>query len=366
MKNKLNKNSLFQKQLKNFKSIKRGYYSFLILLFIYVLSFFNALLVNKNALVVKYNDHFFFPAFRDLMAQFITQPMYEAKYFKQDTLFGEPCFGEPNYRELKKRFRQAKTGNFVILPLYPYSPNEILLNEMSSNPPLAPSSKHILGIDNQGRDIFARLIYGFRISISFALIITFFSYCIGIIAGAVLGFIGGKVDLLGLRIIEIISAIPFLFMTMILVSIVKPSFVLLASLLIILGGWIGITYYIRGEFLKEKNKEYVLSAISLGASNFRVMFKHILPNSLTPVITFAPFSIVGYISILVSLDFLGLGLMPPTPSWGELLNQGVADIKNWWLVLFPLLAIFLTLLLIIFIGESIREAFDPKSYSRLK
>jgi len=358
---KSNKNSLFQKQFQNFKSIKRGYYSFLILLFVYVLSFFNVLLVNKNALVVKYNGKFFFPAFRDLLAQFIDQPVYEAKYFKQDELFGEP-----DYRKLKEQFKSEKQDDFVVLPPYPYSPNEILLNEISGNPPLAPSFRHFMGIDNQGRDIFARLIYGFRISLSFALIITVFSYCIGIIIGAFLGFTGGKVDMLGLRVIEIISAIPFLFMTMILVSIMKPSFILLVSLLIILGGWIGITYYIRGEFLREKNKEYVLSAISLGASNFRIMFKHILPNSLTPVITFVPFSIVGYISILVSLDFLGLGLMPPTPSWGELLNQGVADIRNWWLVLFPLLAIFFTLLMIIFIGESIREAFDPKSYSRLE
>jgi len=196
--------------------------------------------------------------------------------------------------------------------------------------------------------------------------VTVFSYSIGMFIGGILGFYGGKIDILGMRFIEIYSSIPFLFILMILGNFIKPNIYILALMYIILTGWVSICYYIRGEFYREKAKDYVSAAISMGQSNIKVMFKHILPNALTPVITFAPFAIIGYISGLVSLDYLGFGLQPPTPSWGELFSQGAENLQYWHLVVFPLIAMGTTLFLITFIGEGIREAFDPKVHSRLR
>jgi len=185
--------------------------------------------------------------------------------------------------------------------------------------------------------------------------------------GALLGYYGGKIDIIGLRLIEVFSLVPFLFLIMILVSFIKPSFSFLAFMLVIFGGWIGITYYIRAEFFREKAKDYVAAAIAMGASDFKVMFKHILPNALVPIITFAPFAIIGTISSLVGLDFLGFGLRPPTPSWGELISQGISeDISNWWLIVTPLAIMFFTLTTVTFIGEGVRQAFDPRDYAKLQ
>ena len=184
--------------------------------------------------------------------------------------------------------------------------------------------------------------------------------------GGILGFFGGKVDLIGLRIIEIWGSFPFFFMLMVLATFIKPTIYILAIMYVFLTGWIGITWYIRGEFLREKSKDYVSAAVSMGQSNWKIMFKHILPNALTPIVTFAPFAIIGYISALVALDYLGFGLQPPTPSWGELMSQGRNNLQHWHLILAPLMSMGITLFLITFIGEAVREAFDPKVYSRLK
>ena len=362
--NKTKSLSITQKRIKKFKSIKRGYYSFIILISFYALSFLNPIIVNNKALIVKYNNEYYFPAFKDLVDDFIPIKYYQGTDFGQTEVFGNPLQGEPHYRQLKKQFNN--TDNWLIMPLYPYSPIENLLSELKSEPPTEPDKFNFFGTDNRGRDVFARLIYGFQISMSFALLVTTLSYIIGIILGATLGFFGGKIDIYGQRIIEIFMAMPFLFLMMILVSFTQPSFILLGSMLVILSGWISITFYIRSEFYREKSKDYVAAAVSMGASNFQVMFKHILPNALTPIITFAPFAIIGYISSLVSLDFLGFGLAPPTPSWGELIKQGTQDIRYWWLIVSPLTAMAFTLFAITFIGEAIREAFDPKVYSRLR
>ena len=214
--------------------------------------------------------------------------------------------------------------------------------------------------------MFARLVYGFNVTLSFALCVTFFAYTIGILVGGILGYFGGKTDLFGVRIIEIFYAIPFLFLMMILAQIFKPTIFILAMMYVFIVGWIGISLYIRGEFFREKSKDYVSAAVSMGQSTWKIMFKHILPNALTPIITFAPFAIISYIFSLVALDFLGFGLQPPTPSWGELLNQGRLNLQYWHLILIPLASIASTLFLISFIGEATREAFDPKIYSRLR
>jgi len=341
--------SILRKRIRKFKSLKRGYYSFLILVSLYLLSFLNPFFINNKALIVKYDGEFFFPTFQ-----------YHAA-----SVFGQQSYGEAEYRKLDKQFEREDTENWVLMPFYPYHPNESLLSEIEGEPPHAPSSLHWFGTDNRARDVFARLIYGFNISISFALVVTLFSYLIGITIGAILGFFGGKIDIFGQRFIEIFASIPFLYTMIIISSVMQPSFWLLVGILSCFG-WVGMTYYIRGEFYREKAKDYVSAAISMGSNNKQIMFKHILPNALTPIISFAPFAIVGYISSLVSLDFLGFGLAPPTPSWGEIVSQGISDIRYWWLILSPMGATFTTLLLITFIGEAIREAFDPKVYSRLR
>jgi microcin C transport system permease protein len=207
--------------------------------------------------------------------------------------------------------------------------------------------------------------YGFNTSISFAIDVSAFSYLIGIIIGAILGYYAGKVDIIGQRAIEIWSTLPFFYLIIIISSIVQPNFMILAVILTLFG-WMSITYYIRGEFYREKSREYVQAAVSMGAKNRVIIMKHVLPNSLVPIISFLPFAIVANINSLVALDYLGFGLPPPTPSWGELMNQGLSDITKWWLLTTPVAALFLTLLAIVFIGEAIREAFDPKVYSRLR
>lgn len=341
--------SLLKKRWKKFKTLKRGYYSFVIILVLYALSFILPLFVGRDALMVKYNGEYFFPIF---------------KYHSAESL-GQTLQGEANYRLLKKQYEEEDKGNWVWLPVYPFSPNENLLSELEGNPPHSPSSAHWAGTDDRGRDVFARLTYGFNIGLSFSIIVTMLSYFIGISIGAALGFYGGKVDIFGLRLIEIWSTLPFLYVIIIISSIIQPNFLLLTFVLTLFG-WIGITYYMRGEFYREKSRDYVSAAVSMGARNKIIIFKHILPNSLTPVISFAPFAIVANIFSLVSLDFLGFGLPPPTPSWGQLMQQGLVNIEYWWLITTPLISMFLTLLAITFIGEAIREAFDPKVYSRLR
>jgi microcin C transport system permease protein len=340
-------------------------------------------------------SHYHFPAVWDFLDFIpgIKYPLYESNKFNQDIIDVEV-----NFRELKKEFALQNNGNFIIMPFYPYHPHEDLKDELdeeyddfnqngtydlgesfidengddlwtSNNPPTLPSGfsgRHWIGTDNTGRDVFTRLIDGYRISITFAIIVTTLSYIIGVLIGGLLGYLGGKFDLFGVRLMEVFSAVPFLFTMMILGSFMQPSIILLATMAVFLRGWIGITYFIRGEFFREKARDYVSAAVSMGASNFSVMYKHILPNSLTPIITFVPFSIIGDIFLLVSLDFLGYGLKPPTSSWGNLLAQASENLDNWHMLIFPIIILTLTIFMITFISEAVREAFDPKVYSRLK
>ena len=352
--------SIFRKRVQKFCRLKRGYYSFLLIVSAYLLSFALPVLINSRALVVSYKGEWYYP-----MVSF-----YPASTFAQAE------FGEPDYRKLRDAFRSENAGNWVWLPPYPYSPTESLL-DLTGSPPHAPSSEHFFGTDDRGRDVFARLAYGFNVSMTFAMIVSIIGEGLGIIVGALLGYFGGKLDIIGQRGIEIWSSLPFLYTIIIISSIVvpvylpernliaQPSFWLLVLILASFS-WMGITYYVRGEFYREKAKDYVGAAIALGVSDKAIIFKHILPNALTPVISFAPFTIIAGIGALVALDFLGFGLPAPTPSWGELIGQGTEYLTKWWLVFFPLAAMFITLLLIVFIGEAVREAFDPKEYSRLR
>jgi microcin C transport system permease protein len=352
--------TLFRKRLRKFRRLRRGYYSFLLITGAYALSFFLPLLTNNVPLVVKYNGEYFFPL---------------AKYHSA-VVFGQNAFGDPDYRALKRQYAESGSGNWVFMPPLPYGPNESLL-DVPGFPPHPPSRQHPFGTDDRGRDVLVRLAYGFNVSMTFAILVMIAGYAAGISVGAALGYFGGKLDILGQRGIEIWSSLPFLYTIIIISSVIvpvylpgrnlllQPSLWLLVAILAAFD-WMGITYYIRGEFYREKAKDYVGAAIATGVSESDIIFRHILPNALTPVVSFAPFTIVANIGSLVALDFLGFGLPAPTPSWGELIGQGMENLTKWWLVFYPLGVMFLTLLLVVFIGEAVREAFDPKEYSRLR
>ncbi len=341
--------SILKKRWLKFKTLKRGYYSFILLVILYGLSWCLPLLINNRALVVRYEGEMYFPVISGYHA---------------GAEFGQEVPGEAIYRELKQGWKLDNSDNWLIMPLYPYSPYEDITvqgNKMYD----PPSRTHWLGTDNTGRDVFSRLCYAFNISISFALVLTTLNYILGVLIGGSMGYLGGKFDLFFQRIIEIWSSLPMLFVIIIISSIIRPSFFLLIFIYTIVN-WIGMTYLMRAEFYREKSKDYVAAALSMGQTNFKVMFKHILPNALVPIITYFPFSIIGGISALVGLDYLGFGMPPPTPSWGQLLEVGLQNISKAWMVFAPVGALFVTLLMVMFIAEAVREAFDPKVYSRLR
>ena len=352
--------SIFQKRLRRFRRLKRGYWSFLLITGTYVASFFLPILATSTALVVRYQGEYYFPMLQ----------------FRSAAEFGQEAIGEPDYRALRTTFTETGEGDWVLMPPYPYSPSESLF-DLPGAPPHEPSREHPFGTDDRGRDVLVRLAYGFNISLTFAILVAVMAYTVGVTVGGCLGYISGKLDLFGQRAIEIWASLPFLYTIIILSSIVvpvyvpgrnqllQPSFWLLVFILAAFD-WMAMTYYVRGEFYREKAKDYVGAAIVTGVPRVSVMFRHILPNALTPVISFAPFSIVANISTLVALDFLGFGLPAPTPSWGGLIGQGMNNLTKWWLVFFPLGVLFATLLLVVFIGEAVREAFDPKEHTRLR
>ena len=231
--------------------------------------------------------------------------------------------------------------------------------------PFAPSEEHLMGIDGAGRDVFARILYGMRTSITFGLMLVVCSMVIGIISGSIQGYYGGAIDITCQRLIEIWSALPFLYIMILMGSIYGRSFTLLLFCYGLFN-WIGISYYIRAEFLRLRKQTFVEAAVCIGISSHKIIFKHILPNAMVPVITFFPFSLVGAIGALTALDYLGFGLPPPTPSWGELLFQAQQYRWAWWLILYPSLALFIVMLLGVFIGEGIRNAYDPKKFTRIE
>jgi microcin C transport system permease protein len=338
---------LVRKKWQRFRKIRRGYVSLVIVISLYILSLGSDLIANNKAIIVRYEGRYFFPFLQ----------------YYPESLFGGATNAEPNYRALKVRLASEGGGNWALMPLIPYGPYETLL-ELPGSPPNPPSSEHWLGTDDRGRDVLVRLLYGFRISMTFSLEVTIFATILGVFIGALQGYYGGKFDLLVQRLIEIWATLPFLYIVIIISSIFEPSFHWLAFMLFLFS-WMGMTFYMRGEFYREKSRDYVMAAKALGATDTRIIFRHILPNALTPIITFLPFSLVGNIFALTSLDFLGFGLPAPTPSWGELMQQGMGNIYSYWLSLSPVAALFFTLLLITFVGEAAREAFDPRQYQRL-
>ncbi|MCC5876879.1 MAG: ABC transporter permease subunit [Candidatus Sumerlaeia bacterium] len=343
-----------RRRVARFRRIKRGYWSFLILTILFVLSLFAELVANNRAIIVYYEGQFFFPTY----AQF-----YEMDVFGQEDEFGFTDV-EADYRAMREQF--AGTSNWVLMPPIPFNPIEMDFT-YDAPPPNPPDGRHILGTDTRGRDVAARLIYGFRICMLFALALTLVTTIVGTIIGCIQGYMSGWFDILSQRVIEVWQSLPFLFIVIVLATVVRPGFWTLLAVMAVFG-WMGITYYMRTEMYREKSREYCLAARSLGASNGRIVFLHLLPNALTPLVTFTPFAVVSGIFALTALDFLGYGLQPPTPSWGELLSQALSpgNRRNLWLVLSPFAAISITLILVTLIGEAVREAFDPKQFARYK
>jgi microcin C transport system permease protein len=342
-----------QKKLQRFRSIRRGYVSFLILATGVVLSIAGELLVNSRALVVRYDGHWYFPTYGRI---------HTGKEFGLDYAY------EVNYRDLRARFAQEPAGrNWLLLPPVPYNPIENCYAGETFRPrPPEWGTKHFLGTDQINRDILARLVYGFRNALVFATAFILLTYLVGITIGCLMGYFGGWFDLLVQRLIEIWSNIPFLFVVIIVASIVPPGIGMNLGVLlfiVVLFSWTGMTYYMRSATYREKARDYVHAAQVLGAGTTRIIFKHILPNVLSTIVTFIPFTIASSISALTALDFLGFGLPPPTPSWGELLRQGTSNLQSPWIVASAFSALVLVLVLVTFIGEAIREAFDPKKFT---
>lgn len=326
-------NDLTLKRWRSFKSKKTNVISSVIMLFFLFISMTAEFWSNNKPLVMSYKGSIYFPIFKDY----------------HPTEFGIEDVLVTDYRKLEM--------SWTLWPIIKWNPYES--NETLETYPSAPSAQNWLGTDDRGRDVFARLIYGFRHSIIFAVLVWFFSFATGIIFGGVMGYWGGKFDLIMQRIVEVLSTVPQFFLLIILVAIFSPSMELLV-LISAAFGWIFISYYVRAEFLKYRKREFVEAARAMGGSHARLIFKHILPNSLGPILTFTPFVISGHIVGLASLDFLGFGLPPPTPSWGELLAQAEKNFTtSWWLAVYPSFALLSVLVLLNLIGDGLREAFAP-------
>jgi len=331
--------SFWDKFLKN----KRNKYSLYIFIILFVLSLFAEIISNDKPIILKMDDKIYFP----ILISYT------------DKEFGGYFDTEADYKDDFIASRLEEESNWAIFPINPHSYDSINISNSTPNPS-RPSMHNYLGTDDRGRDVLARLIYGFRLSVLFAFVLTAIGIIIGVFFGAIQGYFAGRVDLYMQRFIEIWSSMPELYILIIFSSLFEPSIFLLIILLSLFG-WMSLSDYVRAEFLKGRNMEYVVAARTLGLSNTKIILKHILPNSMVSVITFLPFRISGAILILTSLDFLGLGVPPDTPSLGELLAQGKENIEAWWLSLSTFLVLVGTLLLLIFIGEGIRESLDSRS-----
>ena len=330
-----------QRRLRNFRANRRGFWSLWLFLALFGLSLFAELVANDRPIVVMFEGEYYAPIFNDY----------------PETVFGgfleTPAeYADPEVEEM------IEEKGWILWPPVRFSYDTVNYR-LTVPAPAPPSADNWLGTDDQGRDVVARLIYGFRISVLFGLTLTIVSSVIGVAAGAVQGYFGGLVDLLFQRFMEIWSGLPMLYLLIILASIVEPTFWWLLGIMLLFS-WMALVGVVRAEFLKTRNFDYVLAARALGVSNAKIMMRHILPNAMVATISFLPFILNGSITTLTALDFLGFGLPPGSPSLGELLNQGKANLHAPWLGLsgFFVLAVMLTLL--IFVGEAIRDAFDPR------
>lgn len=325
-----------------FRRNRLGFYSLVVFCSLVFLSIFAEALSNDRPLLVHYKGTFYFPMVK----------VYP------ETRFGGDFDTTTDYLDPFVQAKLAEDGNWAI-----YAPNRYgakTLNYFAKSPnPSAPSRDNWLGTDDKGRDLLAQLIYGFRVSVLFALALTVVGTVLGIVTGALQGFFGGKLDLGFQRFIEIWGAMPELYLLIIFSAVFSPSLALLLILLSLFG-WMGLSDYVRAEFLRNRQMDYVRAARALGVDNWHIITRHVLPNSMTPVVTFLPFRMSGAILALTSLDFLGLGVPPGTPSLGELLAQGKNNIDAWWISLSTFAVLVITLLLLTFMGDALRDALDPR------
>ena len=329
-----------------FRRNRLGYWSLVLFCALVVLSLFAELISNDRPLLVRYEGTTYFPMVQDL----------------PETTFGGDFESDTDYLDPFIRERITQGDNWAIYAPNPYGPKT--LNYFAKEPnPSRPTADNWLGTDDRGRDLLAQLIYGFRVSVLFALALTFIGTVLGILTGAIQGFFGGKTDLAFQRFIEIWSSMPELYLLIIFSAVLSPSIGLLLVLLSLFG-WMGLSDYVRAEFLRNRQMDYVRAARAMGMSNGQIIWRHVLPNSLTPVVTFLPFRMSAAILALTSLDFLGLGVPPGTPSLGELLSQGKNSIDAWWISLSTFAVLVITLLLLTFMGDALRDALDPRKADR--
>jgi microcin C transport system permease protein len=332
---------LNRRRLNNFKANRRGFASFWIFLLVFILTLFAELIANDKPLLIKFDGGYYSPVL-------VTYP--ETTFDGEFEL--EADYTDPFIQDL------INEKGWMIWPLVPFSYDTIIY-DLSSPAPSAPDGRNWLGTDDQARDVLARVIYGFRISVLFGLILTLLSSIVGVIAGAVQGYFGGWTDLIFQRFIEIWSGLPIIYLLIIMASVVQPSFFTLLALMLLFS-WMTLVDVVRAEFLKTRNFDYVRAARALGVGDVAIMFRHILPNAMVATLTFLPFILAGAVTTLTSLDFLGFGLPPGSPSLGELLAQGKNNLQAPWLGLTAFFTIAIMLSLLVFIGEAVRDAFDPR------
>ncbi|PAF54206.1 ABC transporter permease [Helicobacter sp. 13S00482-2] len=329
---------IFKRRWNVFCKNKRAFYSLWIFVILFVTSMGADFIANQKPLFIYQDHRVYFPIF-------VSYP---------ETTFGGDFDTEANYNDpdVKKLLQNA----FVIYPIIPYSYDTIIM-DLDSPAPNSPSLKHWLGTDDQARDVSARLLYGYRISIIFALVLSFFSVVIGVSVGALQGYYGGVLDLFGQRFVEIWSGIPMLFLVIIISSFVAPNFWWILALVLIFS-WMSLVGVVRAEFLRGRNMDYVKASKALGTSDFRIIFYHILPNALVATITYVPFIMAGSIATLTSLDFLGFGMPVGSASLGELLSQGKNNLTSPHIGIVGFMAVAILLSILVFIGEGVRDAFD--------
>ncbi|MEN9382957.1 MAG: hypothetical protein RL323_100 [Pseudomonadota bacterium] len=325
-----------------FKRNRLGYVCLWLFGLMVAFSLLADVLSNDKPLLVRYEGRFYTPLLTDY----------------PETVFGGDFETPTDYLDPFIRERLSTDNNWAIYPLNPYGPKT--LNYFAKAPnPAPPTADNWLGTDDRGRDLAAQLLYGFRVSVLFAIALTVVGVVLGVAAGALQGFMGGRTDLMFQRFIEIWGSMPELYLLIIFSAVFAPSVTLLLVLLSLFG-WMGLSDYVRAEFLRNRQLDYVRAARAMGLSGFQIVWRHILPNSLTPVVTFLPFRMSAAILALTSLDFLGLGVPPGTPSLGELLSQGKNNIDAWWISLSTFGVLALTLLLLTFMGDALRDALDPR------
>ena len=332
--------SINQLRWQRFKRNRRGYYSLWLFSILFIISLFSDFIFNDRPIFIKYQNNYYSPIF----------------HFYPETEFGGQFKTQTNYLDPAVQ-NKIESDGWILWPPFRYT-NNTVIHDTTSTFPTAPSKKHLLGTTDAGFDVLANIAYGFRVSMFFALFLTFFTSIIGVLIGAIQGYYGGKVDLLGQRFIEIWSGLPELFVIILLASILPLNFWWLLGITVLFG-WMALVGVVRAEFFRTRNFDYIRAAKAMGVSDSKIMLRHMLPNAMVATLTFLPFILCGSISTLTALDFLGFGLPIDSPSLGRLLLQGKNNLQAPWLGISSFLVISILLSLLIFIGEAIRDAFDP-------